>query len=274
MKFSLEHALNHWVLLAANILIVIIVEATGTFFAMNGLIHLIAVFFVAIGLTRIWTHRDVYDHFLQPLIHFSIFALVILALSHVVEYFSFRSPMLTHETIVANVVNAYLIAFLIIIAGTENFLRRLHTQYRTIMFVAFVSIAIFSSLFVLFLIAPQLIQLQEMSWALYGYLFFILLISIFCIWRLSLLKNHVPMMKNFVNYFIAAIVLICSVALFSILEELITTIGVPFIQIIYINHFLFYGALSLMFLAYEQVMHLKGLYSDLEKVNQAKETVA
>ncbi len=263
VNFRLEHLLNHWVLLAINILILIVVEATGSFFAMNGLIHLIAVLFVGLGLTRLWTHRDVYDRFLEPLIHFSIFALLILAGSHVAEYFSFRSQHLTHQSIVTNVVNAYMISFLLIIIGTESFLKVLHSRSKIILIISSLAICIFSGLFLIFIFQPQLINLHADSLALYAYITFILLTSGFSSWRLMVLRRHVHIMKNFIEYLIAAIFLICCVALLSILEEVIVALGVPFIQIVYISHFLFYGALSLIFLAFERLMHLEGIYAEL-----------
>ncbi|HSW90039.1 MAG TPA: hypothetical protein VLH19_04165, partial [Patescibacteria group bacterium] len=141
---------NHWILLTINIAIIVAVEASGSFFANSGLIHLIAVFFVILGLTRIWTHKDVYDRFLVPLIHSGIIGMLILALSHIFEYISFRIG-LPHATVSANVVNAYMLTFLFITIGAESFLIGLHRADSKISISAASILAlIFSGLFAVF----------------------------------------------------------------------------------------------------------------------------
>jgi hypothetical protein len=88
--------------------------------------------------------------------------------------------------------------------------------------------------------------------------------------RLLILKSHVKIMVNFISYFVAAIISISLCGIISASEEVIIGWGLPSIQIAFINHFLFYGALSLVFLAYERLLHLGGVYADLDGLQQQK----
>lgn len=270
MKIQPEKIFNHWTLLVINILIVIAAEASGTFFARSGLIHLLAIIFVGLGLVRLWFHTHVHDQYLEPIIHRGILALLVLAISHIVEYVSFMHLKLPRQAIYANVINFYLAGLLIINLGVEGFLRKLRNDSSKIIPTSWIVIAGFFVLIGILFMNPQSVSLSPGSWHVFGYLLATTLVATFSIYRLTLLKNHVAIMVKFISYFIAAIILISACAVISATEEYIAQLGVPTIQIAFINHFLFYGALSLVFLAYERLLHLGGVYDDLEKLYGAQ----
>lgn len=258
--------LNHWSLLTINILLIFSVELTGRFFADTGLIHLIAIVFVILALVRAAIHPHVYDRFLEPIIHRGIFAMLVFATSHVVEYAGFMIYFLPRAAISANVVNFYLASILIVITGVEVFVGKLDKfSHRTIK-----PLEIIAGFFVLLILYTlshtRSINLSPSSIQTYAYLTAILTVVFFSLWRLMVLKNRVPLMTNFVKYFMAAFILVGLSALFYILEGILTISGISFLQLIYFNHFLFYGALSLIFLAYDRLLHLGGLYNDIEKM--------
>ena len=72
-------------------------------------------------------------------------------------------------------------------------------------------------------------------------------------------------MRDFVNYFIAAFVLIAISALQYVLYDKLLDLGMPMLQVVYLSHFLFYGALSLIFLAFARLTNLGGVYGDVEQ---------
>ena len=121
MGNKLERIFNHWTLLFLNVAIIVFVEATSMFFMRTGLIHLIAILFIALGALRIFVHYDVYDRYLRPLIYGGILTLLIFAVSHVLEYASYSLLYLPYDAIAANVVNLYLTGLLIVILSVEHF---------------------------------------------------------------------------------------------------------------------------------------------------------
>lgn len=260
--------LNHWTLLAINILIISAVEISGNFFSRTGLIHILAVIFVGLGFLRLLFHAHVHDQFLEPIIHNGIFALVVLAFSHIVEYASYRYFKLPRQTIYANVINFYMIGLLVIALGVEGFWKGMQKSSKLIISLSWLGIVVFLGLITFFIVNPKVIELESTSWQVLGYVGAIIFVAGLSIWRLLRLKKHVSIMVNFVNYFIAAIALIGFGALISTTEEVITNIGVPSVQIAFLHHFLFYGALSLMYLAYERLLNLGGTYEDLEALEK------
>ena len=272
MRIKLEQIFNHWTLLTINILIIVAVETTGTFFTRTGLIHLLAVIFVGLGLLRLWVHPDVHDRFLKPFINRGILALLILAASHILEYISFRYLRLPRQTIYANIINFYLASLLLVTSGIEVFLKNYREAFakgsntsKIIIFATTSGVMSFLVLIVFLAMSPKVIQLNPSSWQMYTYVLITVLVATLGIWRLTFLKKHVSIMVEFVNYFIAAFILISTGAILSALEEVIVAQGTPSIQITFAHHFLFYGSLSLIFLAYQQLIHLGGSYEELEK---------
>ena len=84
--------------------------------------------------------------------------------------------------------------------------------------------------------------------------------------RLFKIRKSVSIMRGFTSYLIGAFVLVAIAALQYIWYDALQDAGVPYLQIIYISHFLFYGALSLMFLAFQHIANLGGMYSQIGEV--------
>lgn len=267
---TISKILNGWTLLLLNVIVVFAVEITGGFFASTGFIHLLAIIFVILALIRTASHSHVHDQFLEPVIHRGILAMIILALSHIVEFAGFMIFNLPREAVSVNVVNFYLVSTLIVITGVEVFVGKLDKFSQNLSKIIEITAATFFLLVVLTLFNTKNISLSSSSWMTYSYTASIFIVEIFSLWRLQILKKRVPLMTNFINYFLAAFILIGLSALLYTLEEVVVKAGIPFLQLIYLNHFLFYGALSLIFLAYDRLLHLGGIYDDLEKMKLSK----
>lgn len=263
VRNRLEQVFSHWMLLFINVAIIIFVEATSMFFMRTGLIHLIAILFIALGISRIFVHYDVYDQYLKPLIHGGILTLIIFAVSHVLEYFSYSFLYLPYDAIAANVVNLYLTGLLIIILSVEHFLKRIEKEPKILPPILYAGVSVSLALTVLFFFRSNLVELTTASWLVYGYGLAVVMVAILGIRRLLRLRSHVTILVNFVNYFTASFALVSASALLYVLNDLLESVGVPYMQVMYISHFLFYGASSLMFLAFVRISRLGGVYEGL-----------
>ena len=122
MTINLEKILSFRVLLVLNILIIIFAELSGRFFEEKGIIHLLAVIFVILGVSRIFVHYEVFDRFLKPFLLGGVAALIIFALSHLVEFLGFMLFHTYSDAVFINVVNFYIISMLMVTIGAEYFL--------------------------------------------------------------------------------------------------------------------------------------------------------
>jgi len=263
-----EKLFNHWTLLFLNFVIVILVEATGRLFMDTGLIHLIAILFIGLGVGRIFIHYEVYDQFLKPLIYGGVATLILFAVSHILEYAGYTFFYLPFETIAAIVVNFYLTGLFIITLSAFYFLKMLKKElvvYGYILPVGMVATLIAT---VLFYLKPTLVNLSHTSWLMYLYSGAVIGVTALGIYWLLRLKRHVSILVDFIDYFNAAFIMIATSAMFYVLSEPLERVGVEYMQVMYISHFIFYGALSLIFLSFVRLSHLGGVYSAIEEKNQ------
>lgn len=264
MESKLEKILNPWFLLALNIIILIMTEMSGRVFQEKGIIHLVAVLFVILGISRIFVHYDAYDHFLRPLIHGGSAVLLIFSASHLVEFLGYIYFHIYEDAIFINVVNFYIMSMFVIAVGAEFFLRAL-SRSKMIMIGVLSGGAVALFLWTILIFSKKVIVSLEPDEALiYGYSVLVLLTFFFSLNRLIKIKRHVSIMAGFVDYFIAAFVLITISALQYVFYDLIESVGVPDFQIVYVSHFLFYGALSFMFLAFARLANLGGVYQEAQ----------
>lgn len=261
---KLEKILNPWVLLGINIAIILATELSGERFMTSGAIHLIALFFVLLGVSRIFIHYDVYDRYMRLLIGGGAMALVIFSLSHLVEFLGFVYFKTYEDTIFVNVVNFYIMSMLVVTLGAEYFLNALKKNLVTSIGILAATIPALFVLTIFVYLKKISVSLESTSLLVYVYVAVILVTLFFSVRRLVEIKKQVPIMTNFVNYFIAAFALIAVSALQYVLYDVLLSIGIPTTQIMYVSHFLFYGALSLIFLAFARLTNLGGVYADVE----------
>lgn len=264
MNMKLEKILNPWVLLSLNLLIIVVTELSGSFFMEKGIIHLIAALFVALAISRIFIHHDAYDRYLRPLIIGGTMSLVILSLSHLVEFLSYVVFKTYGDAMFINVVNFYIISILVVTLGAEYFLHVLKkNSLLTLGFLSF-GIATFLSITVLTFFKKISISLEPNEITVYLYGAIILSALFFNLIRLHEIKTKVSIMAGFVDYFIASFILITISALQYVFYDTLQNTGISMLQIMYISHFLFYGALSFMFLAFARLANLEGMYKEIE----------
>lgn len=264
MVKSIERIFNLRTLLLLNIAIILAAELAGggELFYETGLIHAIAVFFIILSVSRIFVHYHSFDRYLEKLIHFSLFALAVLAFSHFVEFISYELFNFSEDTVFANVANFYVLGLLFIALGAEMFLAR-HDQRKLVLsYILAAAIVIQSFLISLFLARDHLISLETESPGVFIYLAIVLCVMAFGVYKIRRVGKLVSISRGFINYLTATIVLLSISAAQNILYELFEdALDLPGIQSIYIAHFEFYAALSLMFLSFVSLSRLPGIYS-------------
>ncbi len=265
MPKKFETIFNEWVLLSVNVAIILATELSGQYFARTGIIHIIAIVFVILGISRIFIHYDAYDRYLRPLIRGGSVALVTFAASHLVEILGYMYFKATVDAIFINVVNFYIMSMLIVAIGAEYFLRALKREGMTKIIVLGAAVAVFSLLTILIFMNRISVSLEPGGSVPYIYSLLVVASSIFSINRLFNVKRRVSIMAGFINYFIAAFVLITISALQYVLYDVLPGLGIPGFQILYVSHFLFYGALTLIFLAFVRLSDLGGVYQETQK---------
>lgn len=265
MNFNiLERFFNPKILIIFNLFIIIAAELSGRFIEESGLIHYLAIFFVLLGIVRIALHYNVYDQFLRPLVYAAIVALVVLAFSHVIEFFGFVEEKNYEEIIFTNIVNLYIASMFIIAFGAEYFIRMAKGK-------SALTLWLFAAASVFFLVLTGLIffgkievSLEFGSYMVYFYILAILFTFAVVTAKLRDIKRRVSITSRFASYYIYSFVLLAIAALIVILYDSIAEFGIPEYQIVYISHFFFYSALTLMFLAFAKFKDLSGMYAGLQ----------
>jgi hypothetical protein len=268
MTRAFDKLLNPFAILILNILIILAVELVGggKFFFETGLIHAIAVFFIILAALRIFLHYYSYDAIFEKFVHGAIIAFVLFSVSHVVEFVSYVFLKLSYSAVYLNVVNFYAASLLAIAAGAENFLYHHDERKPYSVWLMYAGIGIFIILSIASAINRNLISLEFKNPAPYIYAVGIFFIGLLAFVKVLIAKKYSPFSKKFPIFLLAAIILIM-IATFPYIfyDKLLNYISD--IQIIYFSHFVFYGALSFIFLAFRNLSYLGGVYEDVKKID-------
>jgi hypothetical protein len=243
-----------------NIAIIVAAEMTGDFFLQTGLIHIIALLFLLMGISRIFVHYNAFDPYLRPLTLGAVAALLLFSFSHLTEYLS-----LDHATngysdeLYVDVTNLYMTAMLLVAFGAQLFLAKRTKSYR-LMFVLLLGFCASLTVTVLGFMQKISISLEPDEASVYVYTAIVIGVSVLSIHRMFTLGKTVSIMRSFAGYISAAFFLVTASALHYLLYEILEHLGMPELQIIYVGHFLFYAALSLIFLAFPRLAMMGGIY--------------
>lgn len=267
----IDRIFNPAVLVFINLILIIVVETVneGRFFFETGLIHLIILPFVGLIISRIFYHHYTHDPLFEKFIHGVIAASIIFASSHLFEFISMHIYNMPEDVIFATVVNLNLAGFIIIAISAESFLRVLANRsiYLTVLlFIAFFSLIISS---ILFLYNPNTISLGLNSFTPYLYTLLLGACAFIGVSIILKIKSVVPISSPFVRHLLASLALIIISTLPYIFHANIQK-GLYYIsehQIVYLNHFIFSAALSLMFIAFTK-LNWPGLFEEAKKISE------
>lgn len=264
---NIEKIFNPWTLLALNAVIIFAAELAGggEFFMETGLIHAIAIAFILLSVSRVYTHYHTFDAFLERLVHAALAAMTVFSFSHVAEFLSYMVFHLKEDAVFVNVANFYIASMLFIGLGAEYFIRTHNHKNRWAAYVIGFFILLALALIPIFMLRDDLPSLEPGEPMFAIYFVAVLAITTFTIIKLLNIRRLVSMTREFINYLIAAIALIGLSAIQNVAYDVLEELGMPDRQIMYTSHFAFYGALSLMFLAFVRLANLPGIYSALQK---------
>ncbi len=260
----LEKIFNPFVLLFLNGAVVIAAEFAGGgfFFAQTGLIHGIALLFIALAISRLFVHYYTFDPALEKFVHATLAALLVFSASHFMEFISYRFLNMAGDAIFANVLHFYLISLLLINVGAEFFLRKVDRRSPAFIVLYIIGIVVMAGLTSAYFVNDRIVTLAPGSPMIPAYSTLVAVIAALGIYKLLRIKNRVSIAAGFVNYLLAAYALIAISATQGIYVDILARdFGIPLIQIAYISHFTFYAALSFMFLAFVKFANLGGLYA-------------
>jgi len=256
-----------YIFLVLNIIIIYLTETVGggKYFFDTGIIHFIAIIFVFLAFVRIFRHRNIHDPVLQKLVSASIAAMVVFAVSHVIEFINFEIFHGYSDALFANVANMYLISLLLILIGAESFLRIYHNRGKWLIWVSRILIILLAAFTVILLFKPDLISLDTDTITSYIYTAIMLIITVMAMLRVWEIKKHVAIVRGFVNYLFVSVILIAIAILANIYYEFIVDgFKIADYRVIYLAHFGFYLALSLLFLAFGQLNRLGGMLDEID----------
>lgn len=267
-KTKIERVFSPITLALINIAIIVAAEITGQLFFRLGLIHIIAVLFVALSVIRIFVRYYSYDPILEKFFQASLAALFVFTLSHIVEYFSMSMGAFLYysDSVLINTVNFYLISLLLVTAGAEAFLRvrddRPKAQIKILIgLIAVLIIAIF-----IFTIKKELLSLELDDPTPYVYMLLVLFFGSIATLKINRIGEYVSISAGFAKFLLAAVILIMlSTAPYIFYELLESKFNWPLHQIMYLSHFFFYASLSLFFLAFGKVKIAGGIYEGIKK---------
>ncbi|MFZ3044195.1 MAG: hypothetical protein WA058_03790 [Minisyncoccia bacterium] len=270
MANALDKIFNKYSLIVINgvIIALVLTAGGGRYFFETGLIHLIALIFIALALLRIFFRHYTYDPILEKFVAASAFALFIFAGSHIIEYVSMMFLNRYQDAVFANVANFYLISTLSIIIGATYFSSidyKAYSAYLRKTAIALVAGLLLASVYLL--THDKAISLEMVSIWPYVYAAALLGAGILATVEILKIRRLTPIMVGFTTYLLSALIAILLAILPNIFYDGLAVLGVPSYLSIYASHFLFYAALSLFFLAFEKLSYLGGVYEDLKAVD-------
>ncbi len=147
------------------------------------------------------------------------------------------------------------------IAGSEVFLLAYSSYHRSRLAFIFSDIAIivFAVFSIMLSLNTSAISFEPVNAAPYLYSLTILFVA-FLFWRrITRLAQALSRFADFFNLLTVMVALVAVSALFySSYEVIKDLVGMPEYQIVYISHFMFYGGLSVMFVAFQKLARMGG----------------
>lgn len=269
MATTIEKFFNPYLLIVINVGIIVcaLTVGGGKLFFDTGLIHIIAMLFVALAISRIFFHHYTYDPILEKFVHANLLAMMVFALSHVFEFVSFVILREYPDTVFANVANLYMISLFIMIIGAGPFVAfkyPLYTKWARVLSVAGIVTLLFLTAATMW--SDTVVSLDTDDVAPYLYSLILGVTTALALWEVHKIKVIAPVARGFASYLAATILLIAFAALANILYEFLKDYaGVADYLSIYLSHFAFYAALSIFFLAFGEFRNLGGVFADINK---------
>ncbi len=264
--------LEHSVMLLANLAIIIAAEMLGgrsplteTWFFQG-----VALLFAVLPLVRIFTNFKVYDPTIARVTQASLAAFVIFAESRVLEFAGHRWFGLDDDTIQALVANFYIAGLLTVIIGVEMVLAKIGKRPKALLAVPAAAFFGLSAMTIAFAAGAVHPSLSAESALPLSYSVSIAVVLAYGFASLNRLRTRMPLLRGFLGYFGAGAAFIAASAVANFFGDVLVDARLlPSHQVGDVGMFLFFAAVSVMFLAFGKLGGFGGIYKDLQEEDAA-----
>jgi len=269
----LDRIFTPYSLIVLNLGIIFAAETVGhgRFFDESGLIHGIAILFIILASARVFKKYYLFDPEVKLFLRMTLVAMGFFALSHFVEFATYLIAGKYTDAGFADVINFYLMSLVFLFIGTEQVFVAYEKRSNGRILAGYFAIAMLATMTVLFVAKPDMISLEIANSAAYAYAVAVLAVGIYGILRMRKIGKLYPWFNPFVGYMVQAITLIMAAALVNVFYDVFQAFGVDDYQVIYLSHFTFYAALSVMFLAYGDPLKIGGMHKDIREAMESGE---
>jgi len=260
-------------LLALNVALIVVSQATGELFHLTGLIHGFALLFIALAATRIFRRYDVYDPELRVYMRYALGAMAIFALSHLIELISIVVLKNYDDVTYAVTIGHYGMSLLLLMAGSAHIMKNYRkTSFAPIAFLwmCFAAVALFS--FAL-LLGDLKISLEPDEAMPYAYALGLLVLAVSSIVQATRIAKLYTAYASYFRHMVVVTVLVSTAAFQYVFYDLLEEAGLPEHQIVYVSHYFFYAALSAMYLAFGESLLPHGVFADVGKLVDQEEAL-
>lgn len=261
-----EKLFTPYALIALNLVIIFAAEFAGggTYFAETGLMHAIALLFVALIIIRIFTDYAFSDYILRGFLKIQLAFFLFLGLVHVYEYLGLDVFMFNAEVVELSVMGSYLMWIFGTLLALE-FVFRIYSK-KSAMFTLIISALLIGGFSVLVgaSISPAIADILP-EWLPLVILAGIVGFGIISILAIVKIREIMPVFANYSRCAIPATILVTLAAFSEYFESTgsLTTLGISDTQVLYIAHFFIYIALSLLLVGFGKLKKPTGIYAEM-----------
>jgi hypothetical protein len=261
----LKKILNGKTLLGINIALVLATQLVGggRWFHDSGAVHIVAILFIVLAMTRLFSPYKVSDPFIGKFVRASIVALIFFAASHVVEFVTIVMLDLPPEAVHVSVLSVYIASVLFFLLGVQYVLRMTGRQSSPYSWTLLVLVSAIITAIVYVAVNPSSIYHSATApgvlLALYGIA--LLLVIVFQVIGFRKVQRILPVLKGMQSHLLMASAFIVLSVFPTIYHQLWGhSSGIPGYQIVYFSHYGFYAAASSLYLAFGALDKVGGVY--------------
>lgn len=262
----LENLFTVPALLLINVIGILLTEfvGNGTFFAETGLVHGVAVLFIVLIIVSIFTDYVYSDRILKGFLKIQFALTLLLGFAHVYEYFGTNVFILRDDVVELSMMATYLI-WLIGTTLSFEFLFKIYYK-KSYLFTVILSLVILAGLGILVfanlsnnfadMLSPWLPKMVLGSTVVFAGL---------NAFYMRKIVGIMPIFKETAKCAIPAMALVLLATFSEYFESTgaLKDFGISATQNLYISHFLIYGALSLLLIAFSKLKKPAGIYAEM-----------
>lgn len=263
---SVEKLFTPLTLIVINLAIIVAAEVSGggVFFEETGLIHALAIIFVALILVRIFTDYAFSDYILKGFLKIQLTFLLFLGLVHVYEYIAEHVFMIREDVAQLTVMASYFVWLLSLLLALGFVLRIYYKKSPVILYALWGFFVVCVAGLIAPNVSPALVEWFPV-WFPKLILFGTVVFGVAGILSLRKLREIMPVFREY-SYYAAPATILLILASFSEYFEATHTLqifGIPDIQNLYLSHFLLYIALSILLIGFGKLKKPQGIYADM-----------